>query len=231
MGIVINALAISVSSLTGSIFKSRISNNNLGILGISIIITSLVGFFENIYNVTEGTLESAGLMIVLFCLILGNILGEKLNIDGKLSHLVKCKSNSLNSVIDATLFFGVGGLQICGPILLAVNGDNSQLILKSIIDIPFAIIFGATYGKIVMLSALPVATMQIVIAMIAFFTNAFLSNDLISQLCSMGYIILFFSGFNLLVDSKHKINNVNMVPGIFMIILFHSIMGIKEMIL
>lgn len=231
MGIVMNVLTISVGCVIGSVFKSRISNNNLGILGISIIITSLVGFFENIYNVSEGRLESAGLVVVLLSLIMGNILGEKWNIGGKLSHLVKHKNNAFNAVTDATLYFGVGGLQICGPILLAVNGDNSQLILKSIIDIPFAIIFGATYGKMVMLSALPVSIIQIVIAGIAFFANSFLSSELVNQLCSMGYIILFFSGFNLLVDSKNKINNVNMLPGIFMIILFHMFVGIKELIL
>ena len=120
-------------------------------------------------------------------------------------------------------FFGVGGLQICGPILLATIGDNSQLILKSIIDFPFALMFGISYGKKVMLSAIPVALVQLIIVWLSILSKTLFDTETVKQLCTMGYIILFFSGFNLICETKYKINNVNMIIGIFLILLYNIV--------
>ena len=118
----------------------------------------------------------------------------------------------------------MGGLQICGPILLATVGDNSQLLLKSIIDFPFAMMFGITYGKKVVLSFIPIALGQIIILVLTIVSKTFFDVTVIKQLCAMGYIILFFSGFNLICESKYKINNVNMIIGIFIILLYNVLL-------
>ena len=90
------------------------------------------------------------------------------------------------------------------------------------IDFPFAIMFGISYGKKTAFSAIPVAIIQILIAALAMVFGQFLDASVIRQLCAMGYIILFFSGLNLM--NKTKINNVNMILGIFMILLYHIIL-------
>ena len=115
-------------------------------------------------------------------------------------------------------------MQICGPILLATVGDNGQLILKSIIDFPFALMFGISYGKKVLLSAVPVAIGQVIIVLLTILSKNILDTMVIKQLCSMGYIILFFSGFNLICESKYKIKNVNMIVGIFIILFYNVIL-------
>jgi len=43
------------------------------------------------------------------------------------------------------------------------------------------------------------------------------------QLCAIGYILLFFSGLNLTTDGKSRINNINMLPGMLLVILFHGV--------
>ena len=219
MGIILNAASIAGGTLLGNICFKRISGNSFSVFGISIMIISLVGFIENIFNVSEMKLESEMLLAVVFSLIVGSVIGEGVRIEDRLSNL------SDNAFLDATLFFGIGGLQICGPVLLAVEGDNSQLFVKSMVDFPFALMFGATYGKITSLSALPVAAIQMITAVAAYFASSFFDASVIGQLCAVGYIILFFSGFNLLCEKSHKISNVNMLPGILMIILVN--IGIK----
>ena len=229
MGILANALVIALGGLVGSKMKKGFSESSFRNLGICIVIVSLVGFFENIYNVKEGTLNSGSLTIVLMAFILGSKAGEMLHMEDKFSNFGKSDNAAFNAVLDAFLYFGIGGLQICGPIALATQGDNSQLLLKSVIDIPFAVMFGATYGKVVSLSAIPVALVQVVIALAAWGLGSFFTDEVISQLCSVGFIILFFSGFNLFVrDNKQKVSNLNMLPGVIMILLFH---GVKELIL
>lgn len=226
MGIFTNALAIILGGLFGDKLQKRSNSKNYHILGIGIMIVSLVGFLENVYNVQGKNIVSENLVIVLFLYLIGNKIGEVLQLENKLSNLSKTEDRSFNAFIDAALFFGVGGLQISGPLLLALNNDNNQLFIKTFIDMPFAIAFGAAYGKAVSLSAIPVAMIQILTASIAYFFSGFFSNEMVAQLCAIGYIILFFSGFNFMTDSKHRISNINMLPSVFLVILFNILMSI-----
>ena len=222
MGIFVNALSIVSGSLFGDIFGGRIKLKNLTALSIGIMIISVVGFFENIFDVSGIALKSNELLVIVFSLIIGATLGDAMQLETKLSNLSSLSKGDVSVFIDSAVFFGIGGLQICGPLLLAISGDNSQLILKSMIDFPFAIMFGISYGKKTAFSAIPVAVIQILITVLAMAFGQFLDTSVIKHLCAMGYIILFFSGFNLM--NKTKINNVNMILGIFIVLLYHIIL-------
>lgn len=223
MGIIFDALSIFVGTFLGSVFKEKVNFKNFAILGISIMIISLVGFIENIFGVEGFALKSHDLLVVVFALIIGTILGDLLKLDSRLSEISDVKHKGLSEFADASIFFGVGGMQICGPVMLATAGDSSQLILKSLIDFPFALMFGISYGKRAALSALPVAAGQIFILILTVMTKNFLDAYVIKQICAMGYIILFFSGFNLMCEKQHKINNVNMLIGIIIILLYNAV--------
>lgn len=230
MGIVADGLSIILGSVLGWLFKERIRFKNLSVLSISIMIISLVGFFENIFDVNGMLLKSSDLLIVVFALVIGTLIGDAIQLDAKLSNVSSLAKNDVSFFIDAAIFFGVGGMQICGPILLAKTGDSSQLILKSIIDFPFALMFGISYGKSVALSALPVAAIQLIIGVLTKLSGNLLDTATIKQLCAMGYIILFFSGFNLICESRHKVNNVNMLIGIFIIFIYNAIIKLWGLI-
>lgn len=230
MGIAANALSIIIGSVFGSTFKRFLKFDNFAILGIGIMIISIVGFFENIFDIREMVLKSNDLIVVVFALIVGTVLGDAMQLEAKISNLSRFSKNGFSEVVDATIFFGVGGMQICGPMMLATVGDSSQLILKSMIDFPFALMFGISYGKRVLFSALPVAIGQIAIAGITLMSKSFLNPAVIKQMCAMGYIILFFSGFNLICEKKHKINNVNMLIGILVILLYNVFLSLTVVI-
>ena len=221
MGILANAIVIVIFSYLGSRIAGRNFNRYDRVLGIGIMVLSLVGFFENIYSVQGHNIISQNLIVVLLAYMIGYIIGDVLHLDTQLSRLGNTKSKTLNAVIDTTLYFGIGGLQISGPIALALQNDNSQLFLKSFIDIPFSLIFGATYGAIAALSALPVALIQLAIAVIAYLSADFFSAELNMQLCALGYLILFFTGFNLITDQKHRVDNINILPGMLLIIVYN----------
>jgi len=221
MGILANAAVIVIFSILGSKIAGRNFNKYDRVLGIGIMVLSLVGFFENIYSVQGQYIISQNLIVVLLAYMAGYILGDLLRLDSRLSRLGNTKSKTLNAVIDTSLYFGVGGLQISGPIALVLQGDNSQLFLKSFIDIPFSLIFGATYGSVAALSAVPVALIQLLIAGVAYSSADFFSAALNMQLCALGYLILFFTGFNLITDQKHRVDNINILPGMVLIIVYN----------
>ena len=223
MGILADCLSIICGCLLGSIFRQKIVLKKFSVFGISVMLISLVGFFENIFDIENMHLSSNSLMVIVFSLIIGSMIGEAIKLDGRLNSLSDKSSDSYRTFIDATLFFGIGGLQISGPIMLAATNDSSQLLLKSLIDFPFALMFGASYGRITSLSAIPVGAVQFIIYITASFASSFFSSQVINQIGAMGYIVLFFSGFNMLLEQNNKINNTNMIPGIIIILIYNAI--------
>lgn len=166
IGILIDALSIITGSFLGGVFKERINFKNFTVLSISIMIISLVGFFENMFDIKGMTLKSNELLIVVFALIISSLIGDAMRLETMLSNISGIFKN--NSVfVDTAIFFGVGGFQICGPLLLAMSGNSEQLILKSAIDFPFAVMFGICYGKKVGLAAVPVAVGHLIVAVLA----------------------------------------------------------------
>ncbi len=227
MGIIIDTLSIFIGGLIGSIFGKKIRFQNNQLFSIAIMLISLVGLLENILKITGDKIIGEHTIIVALALVIGGTLGSLLKMEDRLSSLSQTKNIEVNGFIDAVLFFGIGGLQISGPILYALTGDSFQLILKGIIDFPFALMLGATYGKKVSLSAFVIMLTQVLIAVAAFFLGSFISNNLLCQLCSLGYVILFFSGYNMFCPTIHKVKNINMIPGILLIIIYNVI---KELI-
>lgn len=219
MGILADALVIGGGGLLGSRLKNHKIEHST--IGIAVMIISLVSFLENMYNVKGKALSTDHLIVVLLAFLIGSKIGEALKLEERMSNFGKTDNQSLNAFVDAALFFGVGGLQISGPLTLALNHSNDQLFIKSLVDAPFSLIFGSTYGKITAFSAFPVAALQLAIAAAAYAFSSFFDPALTAQICAMGYIILFFSGFNLMSDGKTKISNINMLPGILLILLFH----------
>ncbi len=223
MGFIVDLLSILVGGLCGGIFTKRLNIKNTSALAIGIMLISAVGLLENILCISEEKIVGEHTVVVAIALVVGCAIGEALRLEDRLYSLSKTGNAELNGFIDSVLFFGIGGLQISGPILYALDGDSFQLVLKGIVDFPFALMLGAAYGKKVSLSSFPVVAVQVLIALLAGLFGDFLSDNLLCQMCSLGYIILFFSGFNMVCSQKSKIKNINMVPGMFLIIIYNIV--------
>ena len=222
MGIAVDALAIALGAVVGCLFKSKAVIKRTDIFGIGIIIISIAGAVENLFGIADGKIKGEGVLAVVAALIVGYAIGEFLKIEQRLTKIPSDKSK-LCAVIDASVFFGVGGLQICGAILLGAQNDSTQLFIKSIVDFPFAIMFGAVYGASAALAALPVAAVQALIAVGAYFLGDFAGAEALSRVIAVGYVILFFSGFNMLVAVKKKISCVNMLPSVVLAAVFGAL--------
>ncbi|MBE6560652.1 MAG: DUF554 domain-containing protein [Ruminococcaceae bacterium] len=223
MGFIVDACSISLGGILGGIFKNKVHIGNFSALSIGIMLISIVGILENILSISDGKIVGEHTVVVSIALIVGYFIGDALKMEDRICGLSRGQNAAANGLIDSILFFGIGGLQISGPILYALEGDSFQLILKGVIDFPFALILGAAYGKKVSLSAAAVFFVQLIIAALAFCFERFLSANLLCQICSLGYLILFFSGFNMICSPQNKIKNMNFIPGIFLIIIYNVI--------
>ncbi len=226
MGFVVAACSIFFGGILGGMLRQKINMKSNFALSVAIMLVSLVGLFENILGISGQRVVGEHTVVVSIALVVGCIIGDALNLEDRVYSLSRAQNIAQNGFVDSVLFFGIGGLQISGPILYALTGESFQLILKAVIDFPFALMLGATYRKKVSLSAAVVALVQLIIAAVAYALGDFISTTLLCQLCSMGYLILFFSGLNMLLPPKNKIKTVNILPGILLIILYNVILEV-----
>ena len=226
MGFIVDGASIIIGGVLGGILKKKVNIKSNSALAIAIMLISAVGLLENIMSISDGRLVGEHTIVVSIALVLGYLIGDALKLESRIYSLSRAESLTKNGLVDSILFFGIGGLQISGPILYALTGDSFQLILKGVIDFPFALMLGATYGKRISLSSIAVVGVQLIIAASAYLLGAFLSTDLLCQLCSIGYLILFFTGFNMISTQQNKIKSTHIIPGIFLIIIYNVILEV-----
>ena len=228
LGTIVNALAIIGGSLVGLLLNKGIPDNYKEIImsgvGLSVI---LIGI--------KSALVSNDLMIVIFSIILGAAIGEFLRIEQSLEKLgsylearVAAKSSDTSSFargfVTASLVFCVGSMAIVGSLESGLTGNHQTLFAKSILDGVTSIIFASTMGLGVMFSSIAVFIYQGIITLTAVFMKNFLVPETISQMTSVGGLLILAIGLNLLKITRIKIGNL--LPGIFLPLIYF---GLKQL--
>ena len=225
LGTIVNSLAIVAGSLLGLLFSKGIADNYKD------IILSGVGLSVMLIGV-KSALVSNDLMIVIFSVILGALLGEGLNIEKKLEMFgkfleskVSAKSNDSKSFargfVTASLVFCVGSMAIVGSLESGLTGNHQTLFAKSVLDGVTSIIFASTMGLGVMFSGLAVFLYQGLITLTAVFMKNFLVPETIEQMTSVGGLLIMAIGFNMLKITTIRVGNL--IPGIFLPLVYFAL--------
>ena len=98
-------------------------------------------------------------------------------------------------------------MAVTGSIEAGINGDNTVLFTKSILDFTAAIMFASTFGIGVMFSIIPLTLYQGGIALCAGFLEPVLSEGAVNALSCVGSVIIMGLGLNIAGVSKFKIAN------------------------
>ncbi len=225
LGTVVNALAIIAGSLLGLLFSKGIADNYKEIImsgvGLSVV---LIGI--------KSALVSNDLMIVIFSVIIGAVLGEASRIEKRLEDLgkyleskVTSKSSDTSSFargfVTASLVFCVGSMAIVGSLESGLTGNHQTLFAKSVLDGVTSIIFASAMGIGVMFSGAAVFLYQGLITMTAVVMKNFLVPETIEQMTSVGGLLIMAIGLNMLQITTIKVGNL--VPAIFVPLLWFSV--------
>jgi len=217
-GTIVNSLAIIAGSLLGLGLKKGIPEHYKNIVmsgvGLSVI---LIG--------VKGALTSDSLMVVILSVIVGAVIGEFLRIEQRLEQFgrhienrVTSKSSDSSSFargfVTASLVFCVGSMAIVGALESGLTGNHQTLFAKSVLDGVTSIIFASTLGIGVLFSSVAVFIYQGFITLTAVFMKNFLIPETISQMTSVGGLLIMAIGFNLLKITTIKVGNL--LPGIFL---------------
>jgi len=204
-----------IGVLLGSRFPERIQQTVLAGIGIMVLIIGI------------SMALPGNALIVLLSLLTGGILGELVDIDGKLNALGRWLETRFargedagrftRGFVIASLAFCVGPLTILGAIQDGLLGDYRLLAIKSVLDMFTALAFAASLGIGVAFAAITVLVVQGSISLIAMLVGTAVGSVArdtawVVQMTAAGGAVII--GISLLLLDVKKIRVANFIPAI-----------------
>ena len=230
MGTLINCALLIAGGVIGLIFKKAVSEEIEYSIhkatGIAVLVVGLCGILSTMLKSKNGTITSSGELMLVVSLAVGTFIGELLKLEQRLDKgckkiETKFKMTGFSAgFISGTMIYCIGAMAIVGAINDRLLGDYSTLVTKGIIDGITSIVLAATLGYGVIFSAIPVLIYQGAITLLAGALENVLVGELLSNICMVGYAIVMCIGINFLTNGDKKIRTVNMLPAIFVPVVY-----------
>ena len=229
LGTIVNVVAVLAGGSLGLVLrgglKERFQSMVMHALGLAVLFIGASSALKGLLD------EDAEAILFILCLVLGGLLGELLNIEGRLERLgdrlqarFGGSSNLSQGFVNASLLFCVGTMAILGALESGISGNHTILFAKSVLDGVTAIVFASTMGAGVLLSAVSVLLYQGALTLCAAFLQNILSAAMYREMNIVGGILIFAIGLNMLKLTKIKIGNF--LPAMFLPILYYLMMGL-----
>ena len=220
-GAIINAGAIVIAGFlgmyVGGFIKENIKETVMKANGAATIVIAISGALSKIFVITEDGISTQGSVMMVVCIALGAVIGEILHIEDWLERFggwLKEKSGNSNSVgfIDAfvttTIIVGVGAMAIVGSIEDGINGNNSILLVKTVLDIVIVMVLSSTLGKGCMFSAIPVLILEGGITLLAQFLAPVMTTQALNAMSLVGNVLILGVGINLIWPKTIRVANL-----------------------
>lgn len=237
IGTIVNTGVVILGGVTGTLIRNGISERYKSIvmqgIGLSILFIGISGAIKEMITVSEAhKLDRQFIMLMIFSLVIGGVLGEFLKLDKRLEAIGVWFQNKIpakggafsDGFVTASLVYCVGAMAIIGALEDGLTGNTSTLFAKSILDGITAIIFSATMGIGVAFSAIPVFLYQGSITLLAGIIKPWLNDLVISQMSLVGSVLIFAIGINIL--EIRKINVGNLLPAVFIPVIYYILKNI-----
>lgn len=227
IAVLVNTVAVLAGSIIGILFRNRLKeslrNSVMKALGLC---TLLIGIMSAV--------ETKELLCIIICMVLGTLLGEVLHIDDRIENaadsikgkLLKGRSGGAemesftDGFVSASILFCIGSMTIVGSLEAGIRHNYSILFAKSTMDFISSMAFGAAMGYGVTCSAAFVLVFQGALVLLSTWIGFALSDAVVTEMSAVGGVILLGMALNLLGCTRERIKVANMLPAIFLPILY-----------
>ena len=166
------------------------------------------------------------LLILIFSLILGGIVGELIHFDQILKNFGESLKHAFDvgdekfteGMVTAFLLYCVGSMTIVGAIEEGIAGKRELLLVKSTLDGISSIAFASTFGIGVLFSIFPMLIVQGGMTVLATYIHQFFTKNIIDLLSATGGLLIIGIGINLL--HLGDINIENLLPVLLVVLAF-----------
>ncbi|CAH0145347.1 MULTISPECIES: DUF554 domain-containing protein [Peribacillus] len=217
LGALVNGACILIGSILGRFLQhipEKIKETVMSGIGLAVMVLGLqMGF------------KSDNFLVVILSIVGGAVLGEWLNLEGRLNSLgnwlerrMKAKEGTSISqgFVTATLIFGIGAMAIIGALDSGIRNDHDVLITKAIIDGFTALVLASTLGIGVLFSAFPIILYEGLMAIFSRQINTMvptaLMDSFILEMTATGGVMILAIGMNIIGVTKIRV--ANLLPGI-----------------
>lgn len=222
LGTIVNSISIIAGSLIGFFFHKSIKSNYSEIMLKAVSLSVILIGISN-------ALKTENLMIVIFSMVLGSLVGEFLKIESNLNNLgeflekkfASGGGNISKGFVTASLVYCVGSMAIIGALESGLSGNHQTLFAKSTLDGISAIVFSSSMGIGVILSSVSVFVYQGAITLLSSLLKDVLTTSVVTEMSATGGLLILALGFNMLEFKSIKVGN--MLPAIFMPLIFYII--------
>jgi len=164
------------------------------------------------------------LLVLVFSMILGGVIGELLHIDVFFDNLGDNIKTALDiesasfteGMITTFLLCCIGPMTIIGTVEEGLSGNRELLGVKALLDFVTAIALAATFGIGAMFAIFPMLLFQGGITLSASRAKGFFTEDMINILSTAGGLLLIGLSFN--VMKMGQINVSNLLPALVVVV-------------
>ncbi len=210
-GTLVNVAAVLVGAIIGLLLHKGLPKR------IAAAMMTGVGLCV-LYIGIDGCLSGENMLVAVFSIVIGAVIGELLNIDGAVKRLGDAvekrfqkedgKGPSLaQGFVSASLLFCVGTMAIVGPLQSGLTGNHETQFVKAVLDAISAVVFTATLGAGVFFSALSVLIYQGSITLLAHAVEPYLTTAVVAEMTCVGSLLIIGLALNLLNITKIKVAN------------------------
>lgn len=163
-------------------------------------------------------------VLFIVSLALGGLLGTSLDLDGRFKRLVNRFDNSgeegslAKGLSTGILLYCIGTFSIVGPMLSALEGDNTFLYTNATLDLITSTVLAATYGMGMAWAAPVLFCWQGMFYLVAKFFGPVIPDALVNEIITVGGTLIVASGLSLLNIKDCK--SLNLIPALLVPVLF-----------
>ena len=225
-GTILNVGGILLGGVAGMLFgkglPKRFQETLMRAVALCVLFLGVGGCLQEMLAIVDGGLESGGTMMMIGSFAIGAILGELLDLEGKMERFgewLKRKTKSdgdatfVDGFVTASLTVCIGAMAVVGAIQDGIRGDYSLLLVKAILDLIIVMILTASMGKGCIFSAIPVGLFQGAVTLLARQLEPLMTEPALSNLSLTGSMLIFCVGVNSIWGKKFKV--ANLLPTIF----------------
>lgn len=231
MGTIINVAAIvlggGIGLVGGKWLTERCQETLTKGMGVCTLFIGIAGALEKMLSVEGGALTSGGTMMLVLSIAIGGLVGEILDLDGKMERFgcwLREKSGNgqdnrfLDAFITATMTVCIGAMAIVGSVQDGIYGDYTILAAKSLMDFVIILVMASSLGKGCLFSAIPVGIFQGSVTVLARLVEPLLTAGALHNLSMVGSVLIFCVGLNLIW--KNTVRVANLLPGLIVAVAY-----------
>jgi hypothetical protein len=214
-------LAVAVGSILGLLLQSVFNEDIQGIVFQAVGLGTILIGLKMALRLPDGYM-----LIFIFALILGGILGEVIGLAEWMSSLSDqlklfvgaSDSNFTEGLITAFLLFCIGSMTIVGALEEGLSKNRSLIYVKSTLDGFTAIALTASFGIGVLFSIIPMLIFQGGITVLAVKLKPIFDQKTLDLVSAVGGILIIGISINML--QLGEITLKNLLPSLLVAIIF-----------